>query len=193
MKKRQRIRFPFPPLLILFKQVSASSNPCCSAEVKEVTTLDKSIPADTRSIIAPEPAHKLHPYLHVLDAQLETQPDDEATYISIKVAALSGSESVLTIRGAVDSEHVQDAQRWVDSLLAKAYGEVFLVERPLNCLLTTFSPSAGVQRKKRLRVLINPFAGPGKSRSLWMKEVEPVFRSAGCHLDVTCTCKYNFV
>lgn len=42
------------------------------------------------------------------------------------------------------------------------------------------------RRNKRLKVLVNPVGGPGRAKALWIKTVEPIFRSAGCILDVTC-------
>lgn len=41
-----------------------------------------------------------------------------------------------------------------------------------------------------MRILINPNAGAGKSRSRWTKQLEPIFRSAGCTLEVTCQSIY---
>lgn len=47
--------------------------------------------------------------------------------------------------------------------------------------------AGGVKRNKRLKVLINPAAGAGHAKALWIKKVEPIFRSADCQLDVTCS------
>lgn len=40
------------------------------------------------------------------------------------------------------------------------------------------------QRHKRIKVLVNPFGGQGAAQKLYATEVEPLFRAAGCHVDV---------
>lgn len=62
------------------------------------------------------------------------------------------------------SLHVH-ARKWVDRLLEKAY--------PSN-----------TNRKKRIKVLINPFGGQGYAQKLWTREVEPIFAAAQCEVDV---------
>lgn len=47
---------------------------------------------------------------------------------------------------------------------------------------------AGLGRRKRLRVVVNPAAGPGKAKATWLQQVEPIFRAAGCSTEVTCAC-----
>ncbi|EIW85152.1 hypothetical protein CONPUDRAFT_79840 [Coniophora puteana RWD-64-598 SS2] len=46
---------------------------------------------------------------------------------------------------------------------------------------------AGVHRNRYLRVIINPFGGPGKAKSIYTKKVEPILAAGGCSLDVTYT------
>lgn len=56
------------------------------------------------------------------------------------------------------------ASRWVQRLLARAYGHS--------------------QRNKRIKLLINPFGGVGKAEKLYPKEIEPIFAAARCEVDV---------
>lgn len=53
---------------------------------------------------------------------------------------------------------------WVENLLNRAYGES--------------------QRKKRIKVLINPFGGKGKAQSWYLRDIEPIFAAARCEIDV---------
>lgn len=46
---------------------------------------------------------------------------------------------------------------------------------------------AGIKRGRRLKVLVNPHAGPGKGAYLYNKKVEPLLRTARCVIDVTFT------
>ncbi|KAK0777075.1 sphinganine kinase lcb4 [Friedmanniomyces endolithicus] len=54
---------------------------------------------------------------------------------------------------------------WVDALMDRAY--------PSN-----------TKRRKRMKVLINPFGGQGNAQRLWAREVEPIFAAAHCEVDV---------
>ena len=54
---------------------------------------------------------------------------------------------------------------WVEALMARAY--------PSN-----------TGRRKRMKVLINPFGGQGYAQKLWAREVEPIFTAARCDIDV---------
>ncbi|KAK1079771.1 sphinganine kinase lcb4 [Friedmanniomyces endolithicus] len=54
---------------------------------------------------------------------------------------------------------------WVDALMDRAY--------PSN-----------TKRRKRMKVLINPFGGQGNAQRLWAREVEPIFAAARCEVDV---------
>lgn len=57
------------------------------------------------------------------------------------------------------------AKAWVEALLDRSY------------------PS-GVKRRKRVKVLVNPFGGQGHAQKLWTREVEPIFAAAKCEVDV---------
>lgn len=59
------------------------------------------------------------------------------------------------------------AEAWVASLLNSAYGKA--------------------QRKKRIKVLINPFGGKGRAQKQYLKDVEPIFVAASCEIDTETT------
>lgn len=130
--------------------------------------------------------------------------------VEIRSLRLDGKNhhGVVVLTGAVAGEHFDTARKWVESLMRKAYGEVTGSEgvctlrrlrRCQHCSLrdppltgrVSFSrslvaiPGEALPRK-RLRVLVNPHSGPGKARALWTKQVEPIFRSAQCPVNVTC-------
>jgi sphingosine kinase len=57
------------------------------------------------------------------------------------------------------------ANAWVEALLDRSY-------------------PGGVKRRKRVKVLVNPFGGQGHAQKLWTREVEPIFAAAKCDVDV---------
>ncbi|KAM0723279.1 hypothetical protein Q7P37_001480 [Cladosporium fusiforme] len=57
------------------------------------------------------------------------------------------------------------AKAWVDALLDRAY-------------------PVAVKRRKRVKVLVNPFGGQGYAQKLWTREIEPIFAAAKCEIDV---------
>ncbi|KAF2486822.1 ATP-NAD kinase-like domain-containing protein [Neohortaea acidophila] len=99
------------------------------------------------------------PFYHVLWAEVVD------FNVTIRYARLTGKKScrVGTVSyGVADKAH---AEPWVERLLRKAY-------------------PAGTQRRRRFKVLINPFGGQGYALKLWEEEVEAVFAAAGCVVDV---------
>ena len=62
------------------------------------------------------------------------------------------------------------AKHWVERLLDRAYGEA--------------------QRRKRIKMLINPVGGQGKADKYYTRDIEPVLAAARCELDVEKT-KYQ--
>lgn len=56
------------------------------------------------------------------------------------------------------------AASWVINLLDHAYGPA--------------------QRRKKIKLLINPFSGQGKALKYFLRDVEPIFAAARCHVDV---------
>ncbi|KAF8077902.1 ATP-NAD kinase-like domain-containing protein [Lyophyllum atratum] len=59
-----------------------------------------------------------------------------------------------------------------------------VVARWAESLMTSLYEDSGVQRKRRLKVLVNPFGGVRKGVAVFVKTVEPIFRAAQCSLDV---------
>jgi sphingosine kinase len=57
------------------------------------------------------------------------------------------------------------ANAWVEALLDRSY-------------------PGGVKRRKRVKVLVNPFGGQGHAQKLWTREVEPIFAAAKCDVYV---------
>lgn len=58
----------------------------------------------------------------------------------------------------------QHASVWTSKLLVRAYGDS--------------------QRKKRIKVLINPFGGNGNAQKWYLRDIEPIFAAAHCDVDV---------
>lgn len=71
---------------------------------------------------------------------------------------------VATINYIVEKPKQNYAQSWVAKLLDRAYGES--------------------QRQKRMKVLINPFGGKGSAQKWFLRDIDPIFSAARCHIDV---------
>ncbi|KAI4214538.1 MAG: hypothetical protein LQ351_002955 [Letrouitia transgressa] len=71
---------------------------------------------------------------------------------------------VTTVTYSVEKPEHHHAVSWVAKLLDRAYGES--------------------QRRKRIKVLINPFGGKGSAQKSYLRDVEPVFAAARCEIDV---------
>ncbi|KAK3672572.1 sphinganine kinase lcb4 [Recurvomyces mirabilis] len=102
------------------------------------------------------------PFYNILWAELS---DFE---ITIKYAQPSGKKAckVGSIHYSVtDKSLYAHAKQWVAALVNRAY--------PSN-----------TKRRKRIKVLVNPFGGQGKAQQLWTREVEPIFAAAQCDVDV---------
>jgi sphingosine kinase len=56
------------------------------------------------------------------------------------------------------------ATKWTERLLDRAYGHA--------------------KRRKRIKLLINPFGGTGKATKLYSTQIEPIFAGAKCEVDV---------
>jgi sphingosine kinase len=64
----------------------------------------------------------------------------------------------------LDKSDSRLAEGWIEKLLDRAYG--------------------ASQRRKRIKVLINPFGGQGAAVKLYHKSIAPIFAAARCELDV---------
>lgn len=52
--------------------------------------------------------------------------------------------------------------------------------------LVVTNHGSDIKQVMRLKVLINPFGGQGKAKSIFERQVKPVFEAAKCTVDVQC-------
>ena len=71
---------------------------------------------------------------------------------------------VATINYLVDKPQRSYATSWVTKLLDRSYGES--------------------QKKKSIKMLINPFGGKGSAQKWFLRDVEPILAAARCNVDV---------
>lgn len=71
---------------------------------------------------------------------------------------------VAAVNYLIDKPQQSHAQAWITRLLDHAYG--------------------GSRRRKRIKVLINPFGGQGKAQKWFLRDIEPIFAAARCEVDV---------
>lgn len=104
------------------------------------------------------------PYFNVVWAEISHELFVTVTYAE----QTSGDNiSVASISYPVDQEQKSKAEIWVEELLSLSYGEA--------------------QRKKRIKVLINPYGGKGQARKIYSQKVAPIFAAAQCEIDVDTT------
>ncbi|KAL8904995.1 MAG: hypothetical protein Q9171_006841 [Xanthocarpia ochracea] len=86
--------------------------------------------------------------------------------ISIRYARPTAANvvRVSTINYPLEKPDHPRAVSWVERLLDRAYGEA--------------------QRKKRIKLLINPFGGKGKAQKWYLRDVEPILAAARCEVDL---------
>ncbi|KAI9728718.1 MAG: sphinganine kinase lcb4 [Chrysothrix sp. TS-e1954] len=86
--------------------------------------------------------------------------------ITIHYAQQVSSSMLKSVRVAYPLEKAlhTEAGAWVERLLDRSYG--------------------ASQRKKRIKILINPFGGSGRAQRYYEREIEPIFSAAACELDV---------
>ncbi|KAG7092503.1 hypothetical protein E1B28_008854 [Marasmius oreades] len=106
------------------------------------------------------------PFQHVVASNFHRDTKSlEIAYTWRKRA--KGPLSFTSLKAEVEGSSLEAAQDWSAQLMDKAY--------------------EGVQRNRRLKVLVNPYGGVGKAVSVFTKTVEPILRAAGCTLDVVYT------
>ncbi|KAF9053226.1 ATP-NAD kinase-like domain-containing protein [Panaeolus papilionaceus] len=101
--------------------------------------------------------------------------DKETKTVSLSYV-IKGSKKNLHLHseeGTVDDEHLNKAEEWVEKVMKLCYDD------------------AGVKRSRNLLVLINPFGGVKKGVSIFHKKVEPIFKLAGCTLQIKHTTHKN--
>lgn len=86
--------------------------------------------------------------------------------MTIHYAKPSSKKSVVVsyLHYTLDGATSVDVAQWAERLLERAYGKA--------------------QRRKRIKLLINPFGGKGKAAKLYTQQIEPVFAAAKCEVDV---------
>ncbi|KAJ5091730.1 hypothetical protein NUU61_006600 [Penicillium alfredii] len=92
----------------------------------------------------------------------EVNPSD--VEITFAQPATKNDVTVTTVRYSISEKEKSTVEKWVQKLLDLAYGTA--------------------QRRKRLKVLVNPFGGKGTAASLYQTYAAPVFAAANCELDV---------
>ncbi len=131
-----------------------SSSECASWLLAEPRLTTRTETTNTRSI----------PYFNILWA--ETVKGDLTIHYARPTSKSAGSPvRVAYINYTLENSTTQyeKAERWVQRVLDRAYGQA--------------------QRKKRIKVLINPFGGKGKAVKQYSKEIEPIFAAARCEVD----------
>jgi len=66
-----------------------------------------------------------------------------------------------------DKTALSAAKSWLDQLMDRAYGTA--------------------QRRKRIKVIVNPFGGQGSAAKIYARDVEPILKAAKCELDMEAT------
>lgn len=69
----------------------------------------------------PIAAHRKFPYLNVLDAHLTHV--NGRIFVEIKTLSLHDHEGVAAIKGNVEADDEEQAEAWVEALLARAYSQ----------------------------------------------------------------------
>ncbi|TFK42544.1 ATP-NAD kinase-like domain-containing protein [Crucibulum laeve] len=105
------------------------------------------------------------PHRQVIKAAFDTASGSlEVAYLTKKTK--KKYMSLTSIHGQVQDEKRGRAGEWAESVMQSVYED------------------AGVKRARRLKVLVNPHGGTKQAVALFIKIVEPILRTAGCHCDV---------
>ncbi|KAK5167941.1 sphinganine kinase lcb4 [Saxophila tyrrhenica] len=102
------------------------------------------------------------PFYHVLWAELR------GLEVTVRYARGTGKRSCAVgkvVYTVIEKSARAHAEKWVERLLERAYPR-------------------GVKRRRRVKVLVNPFGGQGYAAKLWSREVEPIFAAARLQTDV---------
>ncbi|KAF9265425.1 hypothetical protein L218DRAFT_1019822 [Marasmius fiardii PR-910] len=106
------------------------------------------------------------PFRHVVASKFHRDTKNlEIAYSCVK--RVKGPLVFTTLKAEVKDSSLEVVEAWCELLMEKAY--------------------EGVQRNRRLKVLVNPHGGVGKAVPVFKKTVEPILRAANCTLDVVYT------
>ncbi len=100
---------------------------------------------------------------NVLDAEI----NPSSLVITYAKQSAKDDVSVTALHYLVAEKEKSAVEAWMNKLLDLAYGMS--------------------QRRKRLKVLINPFGGKGNAGSLYQRYAAPIFAAARCQVDVQST------
>lgn len=110
------------------------------------------------------------PYHRVLWAQF-TDLDVTVHYTQTSGRNASSCHATYLSYTITDKGSHAQAKQWVERLLDRAYPR-------------------DVMRRKRIKVLVNPFGGQGSAQKIWSTQVQPILAAAQCEIDVEQT-KYR--
>lgn len=102
------------------------------------------------------------PFYNVLWAELS------GFEVTIHYALAAGKKACTVgciVYDVTDKSLHAHTQRWVERLMRRAY-------------------PGSVKRRKRIKVLINPFGGKGHAQKVWVRAVEPLFAAARCEVEI---------
>ncbi|PMD46071.1 sphingosine kinase [Hyaloscypha variabilis F] len=115
---------------------------------------------DTFSGMAPRVLSTI-PYLDVLWAEVA---HDHLTIDYVHRTGNSNGYKLKVLKLALGGTDPETAEIWVQKLLDHSYGSA--------------------KRQKRIKVLVNPFSGPGKGLKKYQGVVEPIFKAARCAVEM---------
>ncbi|KAG6814381.1 hypothetical protein H0H92_010967 [Tricholoma furcatifolium] len=108
------------------------------------------------------------PYRQILNS---TFKDDKSllTLAYLHRKKQTGPFTLIKLQGIQQKPNTDFVAQWVESLMTHIYED------------------SGVQRRRRLKILVNPHGGVRKGASIFVKTVEPIFLAAQCQLDIIYT------
>ncbi|KAI1767762.1 sphingoid long chain base kinase [Hypoxylon sp. FL1150] len=110
------------------------------------------------------PAEFSVPFYNVLWTEVT---DNGSLTIDYALAVSKKQFRVCTLTYPLADSAAAEVVKWSNTLLMRAYGPA--------------------QRRKRAKVLVNPYSGPGGADRIWEHEVKPLFEAARMSLDVVRT------
>ncbi|KAL8766779.1 MAG: hypothetical protein Q9209_006518 [Squamulea sp. 1 TL-2023] len=122
-------------------------------------TASLTLGTDSLIVLESKTTHAI-PFYNILWAQLSKFD------ISVRYARPTAANvvRVSTIGYPVEKPNHPRAVAWVEHLLDRAYG--------------------ASQRRKRIKLLINPFGGKGKAQGRYLRDIEPILAAAQCRIDI---------
>ncbi|PPQ80171.1 hypothetical protein CVT24_006567, partial [Panaeolus cyanescens] len=108
---------------------------------------------------------------NVISAKLDKEIKTVSISYVTKLKTGKKNLHLVTDEGTVDEEHLSKAEEWVEKVMRLCYD--------------------GVKRSRTLLVLVNPHGGVKKGVAIFHKKVEPIFKLAGCTLQIKYTTHKN--